>query len=278
MARPEDIPADGVPPCPARCAAAGLMPHIGVSWPRSGHHLLVRLLQHALGPGFGYCQHYHTSAACCGRLPCLRGDIHLTKSHDFAGDLPQLQGRRYLVQHRAFLPSVISDFELVVRGGGEDSRSAFLRHASRRFGAFRTFRSRWVESDFARRQIVLCYEDLVADPEEALGRVLASLAPGPGPDPARIACAVREVDGERIERGAVQHLRGAGVHAPRDPRRFRHHDPELFALLARLRLTREDVLTKIGTDGGMPDEAEIIRLQAGGTPTGDTPLAPGGDP
>lgn len=280
MARPELIPPGGVPPCPGRGGGAGFVPHTGVSWPRSGHHLLVRLLQRALGPAFGYCQHYHTSAACCRRLPCVRDDIHLTKSHDFTGDLPQLRGQRYLVQHRAFLPSVISDFELVVRGGGEDSRTAFLRHASERFGAYRAFRARWIESTFASDQVVLRYEDLVAAPDEALGPVLASLAPGQRHDPARIARAIREVDGERIERGTVHHLRGAGVHDPRDPRRFRHHDPTLFALLARLSLTREEALTKIGAGAGgrVPDEAEIIRIQADGAHAGVAPLAPGGDP
>lgn len=280
MALPEHIPPGGVPPSPARGDGAGFVPHTGVSWPRSGHHLLVRLLQHVLGPAFGYCQHYHTSAACCGGLPCVRDDIHLTKSHDFTGDLQQLRGRRYLVQHRAFLPSVISDFELVVRGGGEDSSTAFLRHASERFGAYRAFRARWVESAFATGQVVLRYEDLVAAPEAALGHVLASLAPGQRHDPARIARAIREVDGERIERGAVHRLRGAGVHDPRDPRRFRHHDPALFALLTRLRLTREEALTKIeaGAGGRTPDEAEIIRTQADGVRAGAAPLAPRGNP
>lgn len=252
--------ATGIPPQPARRPDPGLVPHIGVSWPRSGHHLAVRLLQAALGEGFGYCQHYHTSAACCGRLPCTRADIHLSKSHDFAADLPRDPGRRYLVQWRDFLPAVVSDFELVVRAGGEDSRAGFLHHASHRFGAWQAFRSRWVDWALARGQPVLRYEDLTADPKAALARLLAAFAPGRAHDPARLEAAVRCVDGERIERGAVTRLPGAGVHAARDIRAFRHYDAESFALLARLRLPRDAVLPRAGP---APDEMRILRLQAG---------------
>lgn len=247
-----------IPPQPAR-TAAGLVPHTGVSWPRSGHHLLVRLLQAVLGEAFGYCQHYHTTAACCGRLPCTRPDIHLSKSHDFAADLPRDPGRRYLVQWRDFLPAVISDFELVVRAGGEDSRAAFLDYASHRFGAFAAFRARWVVWGAAQGQLVLRYEDLVADPDRALGRVLAGIVPGLEVPPARIAAALGTVDGERIERGRVERLAGAGVHAPRDVTAFRHYEPESFALLSRLRLARGQVAVA----GPGADVLEMLRLQAG---------------
>lgn len=252
----------GVPPQPARIAA-GLVPHMGVSWPRSGHHLLVRLLQAVLGEAFGYCQHYHTSAACCGRLPCTRPDIHLSKSHDFTGDLPRDPCRHHLVQWRDFLPSVVSDFELVVRGGGEDSRAAFLDHASHRFGAWAAFRARWVEWGEAQGQLVLRYEDLVADPGRALGRMLAALAPGMDVSPARIAAATARVDGERIERGCVERLTGAGVHAPRDVTAFRHYEPESFALLGRLRFAREEVSGAGRGADRREDVLEMLRRQAG---------------
>ncbi|MBW7920525.1 MAG: hypothetical protein H3C51_00295 [Rubellimicrobium sp.] len=254
-----DFAAD-IPPQPARLSdtGTGLVRHTGASWPRSGHHLLVRLLQGYFGDRFGYCQHYHTSAACCGCLPCTRPDIHLSKSHDFTADLPRDPARRYLVQWRDFLPSVISDFELAVRAGGEDSRTAFLSHASHRFGAWQAFRARWVDWGLAQGQIVLRYEDLLADPQAALARVIAAFAPGDTPDPARIARIVARVDGERIERGRVTRLAGAGVHAPRDMRAFRHYDAATFALLTRLRLSRAQVAAQAGT--GVLD---ILRLQAG---------------
>lgn len=273
--------ADGIPPQPARILDAGLVPHTGVSWPRSGHHLLVRLLQSVLGARFGYCQHYHTSAACCGQLPCRHPAVHLSKSHDFDGALPRDPGRRHLIQWRAFLPSVVSDFELVVRAGGEDSREAFLSHASHRFGAWLAFQRRWVLWGQEQGQLVLRYEELIADPGAALARVLKALAPGRVFDRAHVARALARVDGERIEQGRVTSLPGAGVHAPRDIRAFRHYDPATFALLARLRHPRESVLPPAGNGSGAgsgdgpgagTDVTRILHLQAAPTPA---PLPPG---
>lgn len=282
MNRPANRPVNSrpplIPPQPARSPDggpdsgpdSGLVAHMGVSWPRSGHHLLVRLLQLLLGGDFGYCQHYHTSPACCGVLPCTRPDIHLSKSHDFACDLPRDPARRHLIQWRAFLPAAVSEFELVVRAGGEDSRAAFLNHASHRFGAWLEFRRRWVDWGAAHGQLVLSYEQLTATPEDALARALAAIAPGHRITPAQITRALARVDGERIEYGRVTRLHGAGLHPPRDITAFRHYDPADFALLARLRLPRAAVVPA-GT--AVPEVTRILALQAG---DGAAPLSPAG--
>ena len=59
------------------------MDHVtGVSWPRSGHHLLVRMLKLYFGETFGYCDFYGGIEGCCKTVPCTRTDsVHLTKSH-----------------------------------------------------------------------------------------------------------------------------------------------------------------------------------------------------
>ena len=96
---------------------------IGVSWPRSGHHLLVRLLTLYFGETFRYCDFYGGVDNCCKTAPCTRADIHLAKSHDFDLALPQIADRKYLIQYRDFVPSVVSNFELHVRNGAPDTRA-----------------------------------------------------------------------------------------------------------------------------------------------------------
>jgi len=54
----------------------------GVSWPRSGHHLLQRLLQ-SYFPSLLYCDFYGAETDCCKRIPCSRPKVGFSKSHDF---------------------------------------------------------------------------------------------------------------------------------------------------------------------------------------------------
>ncbi|UWR24421.1 hypothetical protein [Sulfitobacter sp. S190] len=214
---------------------------IGVSWPRSGHHLLVRLLTLYFGSGFRYCDYYGGVENCCKAVPCTRPDIHLSKSHDFDLQLPQIEGRKYLIQYRNFVPSVVSNFELHVRNGGADTPESFRNFASQQFDAYRAFTNKWITSDFAANQLQIEYDQLQGDPQNGLARAAEWLHPGVPIDPARIADAVARVDGERIERGRVTPLAGAGVHSARRIEDFRFYAAPLFATLENMRLSREEV-------------------------------------
>ena len=243
----------------------------GVSWPRSGHHLLVRLLTGYFGPAFGYCEVYNVPPSvreiptCCGQRPCAHPDrIALTKDHDFELDRPQVPGHRYLVQYRAFAPSVVSNFELAVRNGREDSAESFRIFVSAEFSRYLGFTRRWVTSDFARAEGILrvLYEDLVTDPCGILAEAAAYLAPGHVPDVARIRAVVREVDAQRVADRRIETLARAGVHASRRVEEFRHYDPALFALIDRLRLPRDTVsATFRDLLGRLPAEANMLRFQ-----------------
>ena len=170
---------------------------IGVSWPRSGHHLLARLLRLYYGPTFTYCGFYG-QPDCCGQVPCARaGEIRYSKNHDFDGSLPQDASSRYLIQTRAFAPSVVSNFELYLREGGSDDAASFARFASAQFTAYRAFQDKWVTSDFAQSQTVIPYEALIRDPAMALTYALSSFG-DTDPDPTRLRAAVVHVDGEEV--------------------------------------------------------------------------------
>ncbi len=213
---------------------------MGVSWPRSGHHLLARLLRLYYGPTFTYCGFYG-QPDCCGQVPCMRaGQIRYSKNHDFDGALPQEAGHRYLIQTRAFAPSVVSNFELYLREGGQDDAASFARFASAQFTAWRAFQEKWVLSDFARAQTVIPYEALIRDPLTALSYALTSFG-DTRPDPARLRAATVQVDGEEVAHRRIRPRPGTGVHPPRDVTQFRHYDATLFGYLDKLKLTRHEV-------------------------------------
>ena len=234
---------------------------IGVSWPRSGHHLMARLLRLYYGPTFTYCGFYG-QAGCCGKAPCARaGTVRYSKNHDFDGTLPQDAQHRYLIQTRAFAPSVVSNFELYLRECGQDDAASFARFASAQFTPWRAFQDKWVTSEFARTQTVIPYEALIRDPATALTYALTSFGTG-DPDPARLRTAIAGVDGEEVAQRRITPRPGSGVHAPRDVTQFRHYDAKLFGYLDKLILTRQEVnrlfRRHLGRDAA---EANMLALQ-----------------
>lgn len=215
---------------------------VGISWPRSGHHLLVRLLELYFDDAFTYCDPYAKKPGCCGTIPCQKRDsVNFTKSHDFQLDVPQVKGLKYLVQYREFSSSVVSNFELYVLHGGEDSMRGFKDFASSEFSRYLDFLDKWVFSDFAKGVFLLDYATLVSSPAEVLAEVAMYIAPDFELSPERIDWAISVVGAEKVERAKLVKKPGAGVHASRDVRQFRFYDQKLFESLANLTLRRSDV-------------------------------------
>lgn len=246
------------------------MDHVtGISWPRSGHHLLTRLLKLYFGPDFGYCDFYGGIEGCCKTVPCQRTDkIHFTKSHDFNLDVPQIEGRKYLIQHRAFLPSGVSNYELFLLSKPQelDTRETFLAFISQQFTSYRSFMNRWVYSEFGSNQLQLSYEQLLAYPKESLRLAVWWLDPDDPIDEARLDQAIAQVSGEKVESWRVETLKSVGVHGDRNLTEFRHYEPGLFARLEKLTLTRQQVeATFVALLGRAPAEKMYMAFQCLGS-------------
>lgn len=259
----EDYPTN--PPEPA-------LRHVsGISWPRSGHHLLVRLLTGYFGARFVYCEFHQghptdeSLGGCCRQMPCAHGSrVTLSKNHDFNLDVPQIPGHHYLLQTRAFEPSVVSNFELAVRGGRKDSADSFRRFVSSEFTYFRSFREKWVTSAFGRSKDVLHlpYEDLISDTQAVLALAIRHIAPDHVPDTERMRAVIAQVDAQKVAARKVEVIKGAGVHASRKVEAFRYYDPVLFAQMARLQLTRYEVEDEFQRLLGRPPaEANMLAFQ-----------------
>lgn len=232
--------------------------------------MLVRLLRLYFGPEFGYCDYYSGKPwwspdikTCCGKIPCKHGDrIWLTKNHDFDLKAPQIAGERYLIQYRDFAPSVVSNFELFVRNGGEDSEISFRRFVSSEFGKYLGFVEKWVLSDFGHDQLILNYSTFLQDPHGEFQRVVTFFAPDVQPDADRIAQAIADVDGHKVEQKTDKQLPKSGVHGDRDLRQFRYWRPALFQQISALHLPRQVVIKAFQTYlGRAPAEENMLRLQ-----------------
>lgn len=115
---------------------------LGESMPRAGHHLVHRILAAQFGSAFGYCSFYsrwkHDSfETCCKSFPCKRArhaqySVFLQKSHDHHHRDPVIRKARYLVQIRAPIPRLFSNFSLFIRGKPDkDCEAEFHRFAIR---------------------------------------------------------------------------------------------------------------------------------------------------
>lgn len=166
---------------------------LGVSFPRSGHHFLERLLRAAARPDYGYCEFYGPPG-CCRTIPCARPGIglHLQKNHDFGLDLPRdVAGVVYVLQTREPVGAAVSDRELHVQAHGPASAG----HADhevwlgRKAAHYVGFHERWIATPPPGPSVLVDYADLLDDPAGQVTRVLA--AAGRPSDDAAVRTAVR---------------------------------------------------------------------------------------
>ena len=212
------------------------LPYVAnVSWPRSGHHLLVRLLQGTYGPLFGYCEHFVpkglANSPCCGAFPCRRGGlVHMSKQHDFDLTAVVPEGLGLVVQYRGFLPSAVSQYEMHIHKSAEpDTPATFRAYAEAMLPTYRGFMDRWVRGERASR-VVIAYEDLVAHPVREAEKVLGLYGtPDYG---ANLRKAVKRVKAATYVDGVEKVAKERGVQEARDETAFRHYDPALFTDLA----------------------------------------------
>jgi len=215
---------------------------VGVSWPRSGHHLLTRLLQGYIGPRFVYCPTYSKAKGqnfksdCCNNSLCPnRGEVHYCKNHDFKWVVPKVPGTRYLIQYREFLPSVVSNFELHIRNGNEDTADSFKKFSQPQAKNYRRFLEKWIQSkDTDIEKLVVRYEDLVKDTEGVLVKVLTFFGLGENINRERLRGLIETAEKIHVAGKGVEKIKDHGVKDARKIEDFRYYSPEWFSQLDKL--------------------------------------------
>jgi hypothetical protein len=215
---------------------------VGVSWPRSGHHLAVNLLQEYFGDEFSYCEFY-TPKDCCRTAPCIRhGSVKFSKNHDFYSMMPISDRHPYLIQYRSFLPSVVSAFEMFVGQGRPDTLASFEEFAIAAADMYNAFLAKWVFGLHPPgERLILRYEELTSDSNmDFISSLIRFFAPSHPVEFGRIRRIRASIQKEFVERGRKGVIDGFGVKATRDVEEFRFYDRRLFRKLGALTCKSEE--------------------------------------
>lgn len=211
---------------------------MGVSWPRSGHHLLADLLRAYFGDIFRYCSFYDPDEDCCRQAPCVRSEVSFSKNHDFGLKLPILSGRRYLVQFRQFAPSVISDYQLFLFVNKyDDSEKNFRAFAWHKLEEYNKFMEKWGSPrDTDVSILYISYENLTNDPYRALQRAISFFTED-AIDGDVMQEIIKNIRKTELNDGIFKITENFGVKETRKVEDFKHYDPILFdELVDRSRL------------------------------------------
>ncbi|PTQ90243.1 hypothetical protein C8R30_13711 [Nitrosomonas nitrosa] len=152
---------------------------VGASIPRSGHHLLERMLRSVFGPRLHYCEYYNIPD-CCRSIPCKTGgfDVVFQKSHDFDFNLPIILSDSvlYIVQYREPIETVLSDRELFCKSnpGSEINRFNYLIFLADHIIYNKRFYKKWITSQMV-NSIHVRYEELVGNPVAVIQSILVRM-------------------------------------------------------------------------------------------------------
>jgi tetratricopeptide (TPR) repeat protein len=218
-------------------------PHVlllGVSIPRSGHHFLATLLEHALGSDVRYCE-YYSQEDCCQHVPCSRRTGHLVtyqKNHDLDLTIdPGLPGVSYVVQYRNPVSAVVSDRELFAEVRGStlaDDRGQYLVFLAEKAAHYVAFYDKWVRRP-GPRTFVIKYRDLLDKPASVLAELFQFAGLEAPAD--RLAWAVTAAAPVAHRPPIVNPAPGLGFQ-PRVPSRSRYFDAELLGAYESIVLER----------------------------------------
>lgn len=150
---------------------------VSVSLPRSGHHLLMRILDRYFQERFHYCEFY-TIDDCCKAIPCVRQHgkeaIFVQKTHDFEFETPILPSQAYLVQVRHIVPQILSHFDYWARdprSTDRDSIDCFRSFAVDRLRYYKSFFERWVYGATAGNVKLVVYDRILSRPIDEIAGV-----------------------------------------------------------------------------------------------------------
>jgi hypothetical protein len=187
-----------------------------VTFPRSGHSLLARILRSYLGKDFHYCRFY----THCRQIPCSDPKTYLQKNHDFGLALKISPGQSYIVQYRNPLEALVSYYEFRIEQGQQktDSYKSWVALAGKDILYWKGFIQKWVINRKGPYFYHLSYEDLIQNPIAKMGEVIKFVDPSKPAEPELVCRAVRKHK----------------VRIPRNIKDFKYYNPRFFKKLERI--------------------------------------------
>lgn len=219
----------------------------GISWPRSGQHLLVDVLKSYFGREFTYCEFY-TPIDCCKKSPCTRSHtVHFSKNHDFESKAVLRKGTPYLVQYRSFLPSIVSAFEMYVQSGQLDTPDSFCVFARYHTTRYNAFLAKWAFGPSApKEKLLISYEMLTSESKiDVLADIISFFAPNHSIDELRLLEITASVQKLLVEAEKTTTQFDFGIRSTRVVEEFRFFDRELFDELRSLTCESEALANQL---------------------------------
>jgi hypothetical protein len=157
------------------------------SLPRSGHHFLILLLRDYFRETVHYCESY-APLNCCRNIPCVKpfnpnftNRYMIQKSHDFELKDIKSTAFKYVIQHRAIITRMQSNFELAIlnpHSGLKDTRDDFQKFCLLEAERSIEFYKKWLGDD-GLNKCIMTYEELIENTGKTLARVIRYIADDP---------------------------------------------------------------------------------------------------
>lgn len=216
---------------------------LGKSMPRSGHHLLARLLRAYFQQEFHYCEYYKPEH-CCGTIPCRKprpvdhsNRFFMQKSHDFRLKDAVLDQYKHIIQYRHPLPRAQSNFELAVQNGmARDNQKSFKRFFRRDMRYFIRFYRKWIASP-PQHTLLLSYEQLTANSLTSLIRAIRFISDAEANEKRASNIIARQAN-TNAQTGKAHQARSIETHRYYDPVLYRRWEDEVFRACPNLQLDR----------------------------------------
>ena len=151
-----------------------MQPIQNISFPRSGHALLVRCLKQIYKDQINYCEFY----THCRKTPCSNPATNLQKNHDFDLRLQNSADLRYLIQYRHPIEAISSWFDLALKEPNVwermtvwDRRWCWNWFFAGKVAYWKQFMEKWVLDNNAANVLLVSYHALVNDPRKQLERI-----------------------------------------------------------------------------------------------------------
>jgi len=166
--------------------ARKILPTQGVSYPRSGHGIILKIARRYFGEAIVYCDTNNVENCGCESVPCINPKRTFAKNHDFgllrSGGVPIIPSERYFIQFRNPVRSIASDFYIFRTNALLNRRkSEWRRFALNSVNYWNSFVDKWV-LNFPRdatSPFNCSYESLLSDPGGRTREVLSFLSENP---------------------------------------------------------------------------------------------------
>lgn len=160
-----------------------------LTFPRSGHHLLQKILTQYFGNEFVYCELY----ADPEQVISLNERTNYQKNHDLDLTTPIRDNRQYIVQIRYPIDSIVSWFKQdCQRGRAHDSPGDWTSFALTKSSFWMRFYRKWV-LDHVPSRLIVNYADLICEPVRTVTAVVRFLTQA-DPDEGRISSICQSMD------------------------------------------------------------------------------------